>query len=208
MDDFKQCNNGHFYEHGLAACPYCPKVDLGGGHANNQFSETVLEKTSNYGSKTAIEEDLEKTKLMNESEPNVQAAPQFFGDLDKTYIKLDNPDAPNYKKNKAPRRNRMLVGWLVSYTIDEMGRDFRLYEGRNSIGTNPINDIVVIQDPSISGHNTTILFRGDKCFIKDEFSTNGTKLNGVEISPNEVPELEDGSILHVGNTLFKFRSAL
>jgi len=208
MENLKQCKNGHFYDMNLPSCPHCPKDEFQNREDMSSYNDTILEGTSAFGDGTILEDDLSKTKPMEEFDSASKDDTDMNYDITKTHIKLDNPDAPNYSEGQAPRANRMLVGWLVSYTLDDMGRDFRLYEGRNTIGTKPTNDVVVLSDPSISGHNTTILFRGNRCFIRDELSTNGTKLDETEILPNEVPELKDGSIIHVGDTLFKFRSAL
>jgi pSer/pThr/pTyr-binding forkhead associated (FHA) protein len=62
----------------------------------------------------------------------------------------------------------------------------------------------VIEDPSVSGEHSTILFRDNEFLIKDNFSTNGTKINGV--STNE-GLLKEGDELKLGNTVFKFKSA-
>ena len=97
---------------------------------------------------------------------------------------------------------RKIVGWLVSFTNDEHGQDYRLYVGKNKIGSVPGCDIVV-KDSSISGDHATILYRDNAFLIKDNFSTNGTKINGVSI---EEGKLKDNDELILGNTLFKFKS--
>lgn len=100
--------------------------------------------------------------------------------------------------------NRKLIGWLVSFTIHPNGVDFRLYEGKNTIGSGPQCD-VILQDPGVSGHHLTILARPGTNTIrfKDEFSTNGTLLNG---EPVEEGTLQDGDILKIGSTELRFRS--
>ena len=55
----------------------------------------------------------------------------------------------------------------------------------------------------MSGHNTTILNRGGKFRIKDEFSTNGTLIDGHEIE--DQTDLKDGSTITLGKTDFLFR---
>jgi pSer/pThr/pTyr-binding forkhead associated (FHA) protein len=100
--------------------------------------------------------------------------------------------------------NRKLIGWLVSFTIHPNGVDFRLYEGKNTIGSNPTCDIV-LQDSGVSGHHLTLLIRPGNPTVrfKDEFSTNGTLLNGT---PTDEGTLQDGDILKIGNTELRFRS--
>lgn len=128
----------------------------------------------------------------------------------KTFIGVDPSDfddpAPGVQK-EAPRAQRKLVGWLVSYTIDDLGIDFRLYEGKNLIGSAPANEITIPNDKLVSSTHATILFRKNKFRLKDEFSTNGTYLNGEDLD-DEVLVLNDGDVIRVGDTLLKFRSAL
>ncbi len=104
-------------------------------------------------------------------------------------------------QRQAPQ-NRKLVGWLVSFTIHPNGVDFRLYEGKNTIGSNPTCD-VVLNDTGVSGHHLTILYRAGKYRFKDEFSTNGTFVNGEMV---EEGELQDGDILKLGETELRFRT--
>ena len=100
---------------------------------------------------------------------------------------------------------RKLVGWLVSYTHNPAGADFRLYEGRNSLGSDPNCDIVVTNDPAVSARHLTLLYRVDGFRFKDELSTNGTFINEVM---RDEGMLHDGDQIRVGSTEFKFRSAL
>ena len=45
-----------------------------------------------------------------------------------------------------------------------------------------------------------ILYRGNKFYLTDELSTNGTKLNGKELVPRDPYELNDGDEIQVGDT--------
>ena len=92
---------------------------------------------------------------------------------------------------------------LVSFTIDALGVDFKLREGRNIIGSDAGCDIVV-QDGQISGKHLTILYRMGEFKFKDELSTNGTFINEVF---TEDGNLQDGDNIRIGNTVFKLRSA-
>lgn len=104
-------------------------------------------------------------------------------------------------QRQAPQ-NRKLVGWLVSFTIHPNGVDFRLYEGKNIIGSEPNCDIV-LQDSGVSSRHLTILYRAGKFRFKDEMSTNGTFINGEMV---EEGELQDGDIIRLGETELKFRA--
>lgn len=104
------------------------------------------------------------------------------------------------------RNRRKLVGWLVSYTLDNMGMDFKLYEGRNIIGRR--NDCqITIADKTVSGNHAVILFRAGKYSITDQQSTQGTFVNeeDIELEPRY---LKDGDTIRIGQTILKFRTSL
>ena len=98
---------------------------------------------------------------------------------------------------------RKLVGWLVSYTWNPQGEDYQLREGKTNIGADNSSDICV-NDPEVSAHHCTLLYRSGKFRIKDEFSTNGTAINDKEI--DEQTELKDGDLIKIGKTELKFRT--
>jgi hypothetical protein len=102
---------------------------------------------------------------------------------------------------------RKLVGWLVSFTLDESGRDFRLFEGKNKLGRDLSNDIRISQDGKISGDHATILFRGDSFYVKDEMATNPSYHNDIEIKPGQAVEVKDGDRLKFGSNTFILRQA-
>ena len=103
------------------------------------------------------------------------------------------------------RTTRKLVGWLVSYTLDAMGVDFKLYEGRNIIGRNPECNISV-NDNMVSGEHAVLLFRAGKYSITDRQSSHGTFVNGNDIEL-EPCYLQDGDEIRMGKTQFKFRTS-
>jgi hypothetical protein len=102
---------------------------------------------------------------------------------------------------------RKLVGWLVSFTLEETGRDFRLFEGKNMLGRNLSNDIRISQDGKISGIHATILFRGESFHVKDEMATNPSYHNDEEIKPGQTVEVKDGDALKFGSNIFIIRRA-
>lgn len=192
MDNLTLCPNGHYYDAALAACPYCPKQQ------NTQIphamgdDKTIIHHPAEGGNGN------DKTQIFNPGEGSPQANP---GSLDKT--RIVNPTGSQV--GGAQKNARKLVGWLVSYTIDENGVDFKLFEGRNSIGADSSNDIVLANDSAISTKHLTILFRLGTFKYKDELSTNGTFIND-EIA--EEGNLNDGDTIKLGTTVFRFRSAV
>ncbi|MCS6822416.1 MAG: FHA domain-containing protein [Microscillaceae bacterium] len=190
MSDFKLCENGHYYPKSQAFCPYCPKI---GG------SEDNLRAT------------------MQGKEDNFEGQPDIFGgsigsigrgNLSRTQIFTDEGGGVSFgsgdfgSQPKQVRKERKLVGWLVSFTLDEYGKDFRLYEGRNTIGSSYECDIQ-IDDPAVSAKHLTILYRMGHFKFKDELSTNGTFINDIF---EEEGTLKDGDMIRIGDTVFKFRS--
>ena len=58
------------------------------------------------------------------------------------------------------------------------------------------DSIVVLPSGSVSSHHATVKRRGDSYYVQDLGTTNGTKLNGVEV---EEAKLEDGDQLTFGD---------
>lgn len=98
-----------------------------------------------------------------------------------------------------------IVGWLISYTTNPDGEDYRIYAGHNRIGANPVCDIV-INDETVSGSHAILVYREGRCLIKDDLSRNGTFVNGREIT--EAHPLQNYDQVRLGNTYLTFISAL
>lgn len=105
-----------------------------------------------------------------------------------------------------PRYGRKLVGWLVSYSFDELGVDYKLYEGRNIIGRD-IDCNITVNDSRMSGKHAVLLFRANKYSLTDSQSSHGTFVNDEDIDL-EPRYLKDGDIIRMGSTIFKFRTSL
>lgn len=188
MSDFKLCENGHYYPISMAECPYCPK--------KNSMADFDDDESMGYDDEG---ENMGKTQIFNK--PNLSRT-QIFGSSGDDYDPFAGSMGNSFQQ-VSPHQGRKLVGWLVSFTIDANGADFRLYEGRNLIGASDACDIVVPNDNAVSGHHLTILHRMGHFKFKDEFSTNGTFLNDVFM---EEGTLKDGDMIKIGGTIFKFRS--
>lgn len=205
----KKCEAGHYYSDHLNSCPYCESSDsisnnfVSDGAQNNNFGET----TSGFNDdETAIPTIPAQNEGIDfESNSNQNSSFEMSNDFEKTVIIDNAPDNDDPEKNHRPTRK--LVGWLVSYTIDEMGHDYQIYEGKNLIGNAVDCEVTVISDKSVSVKHATILYRNNKFLIRDEFSTNGTFVNGKIVEEN-TPSLQDGDIIKVGDTIFMFKIAL
>jgi hypothetical protein len=192
MSAYNLCPNGHHYPQAELQCPYCPKPGAAIAtpplsamqHLDKtQIVPQGLEQTQLAGSVPAGSPNLAKTQIAGPQNPTAQTA------LSQT-IAL------------RPANGRKLVGWLVSFTLDPLGVDFKLFEGKNLIGSDPKCDIV-LPDSAISGHHLTILFRLGHYDFKDEFSSNGTFVNDEF---QKEGQLKDGDVIRLGNTLLLFRA--
>ncbi len=102
------------------------------------------------------------------------------------------------------RSKGRIVGWLITYSHNPDGEDFRLYAGYNRLGANSVCDIV-LEDETVSGSHAIIVYRDGRCLIKDDLSRNGTFVNGREIT--ESHPLESYDQVRVGNTYLTFVAA-
>lgn len=215
MKGFKRCHNGHFFKEDLDSCPYCPKS----GDAGATQISGLSDKTQISGMNTQhMSNDPGKTQLFGAGNPSQST--QVFGagkgegnkgrDLNRTFIQgMESEGEDGNANTEKPRATRMITGWVISYTLDSMGLDFRIYEGNNTIGRDPENTITISKDPAISGRHVTILYRKGSFYIKDEMTANGTYLNGEEMEIGKPYDLKDGDDIRLGNTTtFKFKSAI
>jgi Inner membrane component of T3SS, cytoplasmic domain len=98
---------------------------------------------------------------------------------------------------------RKIVGVLITYSWSDQGQIFPVYEGRNRIGSDPVQcDIVIPQDDTLSAINSHIVFR--KSFtIGDDVSMGGTDLDGEPVEVAFVP-LRNYARIRAGSTHFTF----
>jgi len=191
MKGFTKCHNGHYYKEELPSCPYC--------HNGNKSAENVDPK-----GKMQI-----YTESNEENKTRVIIPQNSISQLDNRTVFGEEVVAEIEGKEVVKREyrsSRKLVGWLVSYSINPLGVDFRLYEGRNLIGRD-VECNISVPDKMMSGKHATILFKNDKYKIKDELSSHGTFVNEKDIE-DETVELCDNDIICMGETIFKFKSAL
>ncbi len=100
-------------------------------------------------------------------------------------------------------RFKPCVGWVVVMDGPQEGRDFRLVQGRNRIGTDADME-VVLTDPYVSSHHANIVYTDDGTFqLSDAGSTNGTRLNGKKVMQ---AELVDNDTLQMGHTTLRFKA--
>lgn len=203
MKGFKQCNKGHFYNEDMNDCPYCPKGTTG------TKSDSPTEFIGGDDSETATSVSTEKTQIFGgDTKPESGYDPTIKIDdnYDTTKTIIGGGTSGANVSGKKPTSRRKLRGWLVTFDHEEFGMDYKIVEGRNVIGKKPSCDITV-QDGQVTGSHALILCRNDKFIISDEMSTNGTLLNGNDLTPRETYDLNDGDSIRVGNTTLLFKTA-
>ena len=82
----------------------------------------------------------------------------------------------------------------------DKGRSFDIEGDTIYIGRSPGNNIQ-IKDKSVSRKHLKIIRRGDKYFVEDLKSKNGTFINGNQISPGDEFEVKEGLPVAIGNIL-------
>lgn len=200
MPNFKTCVNGHNYDADLyPVCPFCPANTSA---ADYEKTLTDFKKTKLFDG--ANNQQFNKTQISDET-ADFKTTPVGAGrpaehPFKRTHIVTH--EAAGASRPAQGAEKRKLVGWLVTFSQDEYGQDFKLYAGKNRIGNAPGVDIV-INDPSVSADHATILFRENDFLIRDNFSTNGTKINGALVDEGKFRE---GDELKLGNTTFKFKT--
>ncbi len=97
----------------------------------------------------------------------------------------------------------------ITILSDKMrGTSFVLTNDEYSIGRSDSADIC-IPEPTISGHHCTLIKMGDNEYaVRDEGSTNGSRINGEKLEENGEPvTLSNGDLLQVGNIELLFENA-
>jgi|GEM_PF-849526 len=207
----QQCPHGKSYTGKQCTCKACEKqrdddffnTDTATGDGNSQNTEAFSEFDDNDSNKTEFTRDERKSsKTTNrKANPTPDNGTHYGGDFDSD----SESENSNNEEKEELRVKRKLVGWLITYSIDPLGIDYKLYEGRNVIGrSNDCN--ITVGDKTMSGKHATILFRAGKYKIKDELSAHGTFVCGEDIE-EQTFELHDGDLIRMGKTVvFEFKA--
>lgn len=154
----KVCPNGHIYDSSIYGdeCPLCPK---GGNNMGFNPQPNLDMSTMARGPQdSSVFQPEQGTHI---STPNAQAFGNggngaMFGGQDASGETKIRPQQPNVQQPQAPigggtvirqpkgaaaGKGRKLVGFLVTYNGDPLGKAFNLYEGKNFIGRDQSCDI-------------------------------------------------------------------
>lgn len=217
----KVCPNGHIYDSSIYGdiCPLCPKGDNETHYASQawngmpQFNNEQASPASNTRLTTPAGMDSQpngnssiaggvavmggsdaigETKIKQQHNPSGQGAVPTAG---RTIIRPP--------RDGVSTSGRKLVGLLITYNRNPLGKVFNIYEGKNYIGRDSSCDISVPEDNQMSGRHMSILYRNvdNKFKFRDEQSSNGTFVN-KELT--DEGELKNYDIIRIGSTIFIF----
>ena len=97
--------------------------------------------------------------------------------------------------------NEPIVGWLVCIKGNNIGQSFNIYAGKNTLGRNSSNNIVINKDKSVSREKHTVIIYEPKnrdFYAQPGDSSGLTYVNGeVVLQPTK---LDKKALIEVGNT--------
>ncbi len=113
----------------------------------------------------------------------------------------DLPGAARRTVLISDKRKANVVGWFVAMSGEQKGEDFRLHEGKNTVGS-AADSQIVIRDSTVSGQHASVRFEDGKFTVTDLDSSNGTFLNDKKIAREE---LNDDDMIRFGDVTVKFK---
>jgi len=204
------CANGHVMDIEWSECRYCSSGPKNGGRsvrdeANVEPNRAMPDVVEAFGSRANLlepsheapeepEKAADRTPTDTKS-PNRQNGPKHRTVYDPGLV----PETLRSPRMAAPASGQgRLVGWLVSFSLDPSGIDFRLREGRNLVGADPDCDVIIGGERGISGKHAVIMYRRNQSQIRDNDSTNGTYVNGKDIFGQGAMKIETGDRIRLG----------
>jgi pSer/pThr/pTyr-binding forkhead associated (FHA) protein len=109
--------------------------------------------------------------------------------------------------------DRPLAGLLITFSNSRNGEVFPLTRGRTILGRDPDDSrdtVIRVADDSVSTEHCTIVAKESGISIRDEMSSNGTKIKSAGDDrfrdiEEERMRLEDGDLLKLGDTVLLLR---
>lgn len=206
------CPKGHVMDPSWTECKYCPPgssaPSSGQGAPPGTKGRTLIESGSmgspppgGFVKGATLLEDSPKGAGMGGGVPGkgrtVVDPTLKKGNKGKTVFDPGVAAPGTQKKEVLPK----LVGWLVSFSHDSSGVDYRIREGRNVIGADHGEcDVAVTEDQSISTKHAFLMYRDGRFQLRDNDSTNGTYVNEQDIFGEGSVTLNDGDKIRFGGT--------
>lgn len=212
-----RCPAGHPIDPSWRSCPYCDRAQASGGDSVRPLP-------------TRLEEAGASNLTRLEGEPLRSLPPTHGGPMAPKATRLEEPGpapvgrktlldeglgtaASNFSAESPPHSNplpadtassRRLVAVLAAPALGPGGTVFPVRLGKNSIGADRTNEIVLGGDSEVSREHAVILHRAGAFVLADRLSTNGTWVNGIEVPANGTVPLRDRDRIRCGKTDFVF----
>ena len=155
------------------------------------YEEQVNTADPKSGTRYLDHEELSRMVKQSYAEDSREKQPTLSGNAFPEY----------YKINEAPHTHRQTVQvFLVS--ADNRGK-YEIAESDTDIGTLSGSGRITLRNSSISRRHAGISIDRNRVFVTDYSSTNGTFMDGVEITPGQKTEVYNGSFLSFGNETFQ-----
>lgn len=214
----KICPNGHIYDSSIYGnqCPLCPGGDETQYVSQSNGGESPIGLAErNAAGGTRVTPPSDNAQPSNDAFASTSAVYGGASADGETIIRpQQNPPAHSHgpigggtvirsPKGEVAANGRKLVGFLVTYNRNPLGKAYNIYEGKNYIGRDRSCDISVPEDNQMSGKHMSILYRNvdNKFKFRDEQSSNGTFVN-KELT--DEGELQNYDIIRLGSTVFIF----
>jgi len=110
---------------------------------------------------------------------------------------------PPYPQSQIPAYDKSLMPstpgyWIVIRRGPKLNEMYRLDKDVVTLGRDQANDIS-INDGEVSRYHLRLVRQGDLYMLEDLGSTNGTQLNGIQVS--EIKPLKDGDTIMLGDAI-------
>ena len=194
MSNTSTCTKGHFYPATLNSCPFCENATPSpiAGHNDQDDGRTRPVYTGTQPSQSDANTPTTRRVDLPETPAQVEGA---------TILHSAGANTSGAAANR-----RRLEGWLVSFTLDASGVDFKLYEGKNAIGRDSDCAVRLAHDARVSKHHALIVYRDSQWVFVDELASNASQINGQNVGLGERVILRDGDRIGIGEHEFIFRT--
>lgn len=199
----KVCPNGHIYDSSIYGdeCPLCPKGSSA-PMSNQQSAMPPFNPGMGQGTQVSTPGNASMARGMDAT-GKTKVHQQASAQPQSGHTQMGGGTVIRPPKGATMAQGRKLVGFLVTYNHNPLGKAYNLYEGKNFIGRDQACDITIPEDNQMSGRHMSILYRNidNKFKYRDEQSSNGSFVN-KELS--DEGELQNYDIIRLGSTVFIF----